>query len=161
MSSIGGEIGGKAASGLNPNQQQYPFFQSSGGITPEQGALSEYDYGQNLTEAAAQFEGSGQGGGPSLSSMATQAAGGANIGKALQSGSMSDTNQGAEYGAYQTGINIDQQNNENLLAENQQNLQTALTGLSAGQSAAGTAAGLAAPVPGGTDIGSLVSGGVV
>jgi hypothetical protein len=148
MSSIGGEIGGKAAGGENVNQQQYPFFQSAGGITPQQQALSEYDYGQNLTESQAQFEGSGQGGGPSLSSMATQAAGGANIGKALQSGGMSDVNQGAEFGAYQTGVGIDQQNNEALLAEQQQTQQQALQGLSVGQSAAGTAAGLAAPVPG-------------
>jgi hypothetical protein len=150
MSSIGGEIGSKAAGSENVDQQQYPFFQSSGGITPQQQALSEYDYGQNLTESQAQFEGSGQGGGPSLSSMATQAAGGANIGKALQSGGMSDVNQGAEYGAYQTGIGIDQQNNEALLAEQQQTQQQALQGLSVGQSAAGTAAGLAAPLPGAT-----------
>jgi hypothetical protein len=150
MSQVGSEVGGKAAGSLDVNQTQYPYFTSPGGITPEQSALSEYDYGQQLTEAASQFEGSGQGGGPSLSSMATQAAGGANIGKAIQSGSMSDVNQGAELGAFDNAISIDQQNNENLLAEQQTNLQTALTNQSTGQSAAGTSAGLAAPLPGAT-----------
>ena len=150
MSSIGSEVGGKAAGSLDVNQQQYPFFQSPGGVTPQQGALAEYDYGQNLTEGQAQFGQGDEGGGNALSTMASQVAGGANMGKALQLGGMSDVNQGAEYGAYQNAINIDQQNNQNLLAENQQNLSTALSDLSAGQSAAGTSAGLAAPIPGAT-----------
>jgi hypothetical protein len=142
MSSVGSEIGGKAAGSLDVNQQQYPFFQSPGGITPQQTALSEYDYGQNLTEGQAQFEGSGEGGGPSLSSMASQVAGGANIGKAIQSGSMSDVNQGAELGAFENAIGIDQQNNQNLLAENEQNLQTLVSGVGNQQGQAGLAAGL-------------------
>jgi hypothetical protein len=150
MSSVGSEIGGKAAGNLDVNQTQYPFFHSPGGITPQQTALSEYDYGQNLTEGQAQFEGSGQGGGPSLSTMASQVAGGANIGKALDLAHASDVNQGAEYGAYQTGIGIDQQNNENLLAEQQTNLQNLVSQVGQGQSAAGTAAGLAKPLPGAT-----------
>jgi hypothetical protein len=150
MSSVGSEIGGKAAGSLDVNQQQYPFFQSPGGITPQQTALSEYDYGQNLTEGQAQFEGSGEGGGPSLSSMASQVAGGANIGKAITSGGMSDVNQGANYGAYGIAENIDQQNNQNLLAENQADLQTALTGVGNQQGQAGLTAGLSAPLPGAT-----------
>jgi hypothetical protein len=141
MSSVGSEIGGKAAGGENVNQQQYPFFTSPGGITPQQQALSEYDYGQNLTEGQAQFEGSGEGGGPSLSTMATQTAGGANIGKAIQSGGMSDVNQGADYSAYGNAINIDQQNNQNLLAENEQNLSNATSLASLAGSAAGGHAG--------------------
>jgi hypothetical protein len=150
MSQVGSEVGGKAAGSLDVNQTQYPFFTSPGGITPEQSALSEYDYGQNLTEGQAQFEGTGQGGGPSLSTMASQVAGGANMGKALQSGSESDVNQNADYSAFGNAINIDQQNNENLLAEQQTDLSTALTNLSSGQSTAGTQAGLAAPLPGAT-----------
>ena len=141
MSSVGSEIGGKAAGSLDVNQTQYPFFQSPGGITPQQQALSEYDYGQNLTEGQAQFEGSGEGGGPSLSTMATQTAGGANIGKAIQSGGMSDVNQGADYSAYGNAINIDQQNNQNLLAENEQNLSNATSLASLAGSAAGGHAG--------------------
>src|SRR5580693_533322 len=148
MSSVGSEIGGKAAGGLDTNQTQYPFFQSPGGITPQQTALSEYDYGQNLTEGQAQFEGSGEGGGPSLSSMATQVAGGANIGKSLTAGGESDVNQGAELRSFENAENIDQQNNQNLLAENQANLQTALTNFGTQQSAAGTQAAFAAPLPG-------------
>lgn len=146
MSSIGSSVGGKIGGGESVNQQQYPFFQSTGGVTPQQSALADYDYGQNLLEGQAQFEGSGEGGGPSLSTMARQVAGGANMGKALQLGSMSDVNQGAEYGAYQTGINIDQQNNENLLAQNEQNLsQATTTGANLG-SLAGTQAAQTTPV---------------
>jgi hypothetical protein len=140
MSSVGSEVGGKMAGGENVDQQQYPFFTSPGGVTPQQTALSQYDYGQNLTEGQAQFEGSDQGGGPSLSSMATQVAGGANMGKAITSGGMSDVNQGADYSAYGNAINIDQQNNENLLAENQQNLQNATSLAQLAGSAAGTQA---------------------
>jgi hypothetical protein len=145
MSSVGSEIGGKAAGGENVNQQQYPFFTSPGGITPQQQALSEYDYGQNLTEGQAQFEGSGEGGGPSLSTMATQTAGGANIGKAITSAGLSDVNQGADYSAYGNAINIDQQNNQNLLAENEQNLSDATSLASLAGAAAGGKAGAAQP----------------
>jgi hypothetical protein len=147
MSSVGSEIGGKAAGGLDVNQQQYPFFTSPGGVTPQQSALSEYDYGQNLTEGQAQFEGSGEGGGPSLSTMATQTAGGANIGKAITSAGLSDVNQGADYSAYGNAINIDQQNNQNLLAENEQNLSNATTLATLAGSATGGQAG-AATTPG-------------
>jgi hypothetical protein len=147
MSSVGSEIGGKAAGGLDVNQQQYPFFTSPGGVTPQQSALSEYDYGQNLTEGQAQFEGSGEGGGPSLSTMATQTAGGANMGKAITSAGLSDVDQGADYSAYGNAINIDQQNNQNLLAENEQNLSNATSLAALAGSAAGGQAG-ASTTPG-------------
>jgi hypothetical protein len=147
MSQVGSEVGGKAAGSLDVNQQQYPFFTSPGGVTPQQQALSEYDYGQNLTEGQAQFEGTGEGGGPSLSTMATQVAGGANTGKALDLAKMSDVNQGAELGAYDNAINIDQQNNQNLLAEQQTNLSNATTLASLAGSAAGGQAG-ASTTPG-------------
>ena len=150
MSSIGSEVGGKVGGSTSVDQTQYPFFTSTGGVTPQQSALADYDYGQNLLEGQAQFEGSGQGGGPSLSTMATQVAGGANMGKAIQSGAMSDTNQGAEYGSYQNAINIDQQNNENLLAQNDQNLTTSLSNLATQNGQAGLQAGLNAPTPGGS-----------
>ena len=144
MSSVGSEIGGKAAGSLDVNQQQYPFFQSPGGVTPQQGALAEYDYGQNLTESQGQFDPASQpGGGASLSTMATQAAGGANIGKALNLAGSSDVNEGADYGAYGNAENIDQQNNANALAEQDQSLaeQSSLASL-AGKAAGGAAAGL-------------------
>jgi hypothetical protein len=157
MSSVGSEIGGKAAGSLDVNQLQYPYFTSPGGVTAQQTALADYDYGQNLTEGQAQFEGSDEGGGISLSTMANQVAGGANLGKALNLGTMSDTNETGEYNAYGNAINIDQQNNENALAEQQANLSqaTSLAGLAAqsGQTAqndalssAGTAAADAAPL---------------
>lgn len=144
MSSVGSEIGGKAAGNLDVNQTQYPFFQSPGGTTPQQTALSEYDYGQNLTEGQAQFEGTGEGGGPSLSTMATQVAGGANMGKALDEAKMSDVNQGAEFGSFENAINIDQQNNQNLLAEQQTNLSNATDLATLAGSAAGAKAGATA-----------------
>lgn len=141
MSSIGSEVGGKIGGSTSVDQQQYPYFTSSGGVTPQQTALADYDYGQNLLEGQAQFEGSGEGGGPIDSTMATQTAGGANMGKALNLASMSDVNQGAEYGAYENAINIDQQNNANLLAENQANLSSATsTGTSLGSLAGAAAA---------------------
>jgi hypothetical protein len=148
MSQVGSEIGGKAAGSLNVDQQQYPFFHSAGGITPQQQSLADYDYGQNLTEGQAQFEGSGQGGGPSLSTMASQVAGGANMGKALDLAKMSDVNQGAEFGSYENAINIDQQNNENLLAEQQTNLSNLVSQVGNQQGTAGLTAGLTTPLPG-------------
>ena len=140
MSSIGSAVGGKVGGGESVNQTQYPYFTSPGGTTPQQQALASYDYGQNLLEGQAQFEGSGEGGATGMSTMATQTAGGASTGKALQLAGMSDIDQEAEYGAYQNAINIDQQNNANLLAEQQQNLQTSLGSASTLGSLAGQAA---------------------
>ena len=143
MSSVGSEVGGKVAGNTSVDQQQFPYFTSPGGVTPEQTALADYDYGQNLTQGQAQFEGSGQGGGASLSTMASQVAGGANIGKAINLAGLSDTDQGAAYQAFGNAENIDQQNNENALAEQEQSLQqsTSLASL-AGKAAGGSAAGL-------------------
>jgi hypothetical protein len=81
--------------------------------------------------------------------MATQTAGGANIGKAITSAGLSDVNQGADYSAFGNAINIDQQNNQNLLAENEQNLSNATTLASLAGSAAGGQAGASTtPLPG-------------
>jgi hypothetical protein len=145
MSSVGSDIGGKVGGGASVDQTQYPYFTSPGGITPEQSALAEYDYGQNLTEGQAQFEGSGQGGGPSLSTMATQTAGGANIGKALTEALASDTNQNADLSAYNNAINISQQNNEAALAENEQSLENQTSLASLAGAAAGGKAGASLP----------------
>ena len=144
MSQVGGDIGGKAAGGENVDQQQYPFFTSPGGVTPEQTAFADYNYGQNLTAGQAQFGNevgsNAGGGGNALSTMASQVAGGANIGKAIQLGGMSDVNQGAAYSAYGNAENISQQNNENALAEQEQSLadETSLASL-AGKAAGGQA----------------------
>jgi hypothetical protein len=143
MSQVGGEVGGKVGGSQSVDQQQFPYFTSPGGVTPEQTALADYDYGQNLTQGQAQFEGSDQGGGASLSTMASQVAGGANIGKAINLAGLSDTNQGAAFSAFQNAENIDQQNNANALAEQDQALaqETSLASL-AGKAAGGAAAGL-------------------
>ena len=104
MSQVGSEVGGKAAGSLDVNQTQYPYFTSPGGVTPQQTALADYDYGQNLTQGQAQFEGSDEGGGPSLSTMASQVASGANTGKALDLAKMSDVDQNAALlGLWQRG----------------------------------------------------------
>ena len=141
MSSVGSEVGGKVGGDTSVDQQQFPYFTSPGGVTPQQTALADYDYGQNLTQGQAQFEGSDQGGGASLSTMASQVAGGANIGKAINLAGLSDTDQGAAYQAFGNAENIDQQNNENALAEQEQSLQqsTSLASL-AGKAAGGQAA---------------------
>ena len=141
MSSVGSEVGGKVGGDTSVDQQQFPYFTSPGGVTPQQTALADYDYGQNLTQGQAQFEGSDQGGGASLSTMASQVAGGANIGKAINLAGLSDTDQGAAYSAFGNAENIDQQNNTNALAEQEQSLQqsTSLASL-AGKAAGGQAA---------------------
>jgi hypothetical protein len=143
MSQVGSEVGGKEGGSTSVDQFQFPYFTSPGGVTPEQTALADYDYGQNLTQGQAQFEGSDQGGGASLSTMASQVAGGANIGKAINLAGLSDTNQGAAYSAFGNAENIDQQNNANALAEQDQSLaeQSSLASL-AGKAAGGAAAGL-------------------
>jgi hypothetical protein len=143
MSQVGSEVGGKVGGSTSVDQQQYPYFTSPGGVTPQQTALADYDYGQNLTQGQAQFEGSDEGGGNSLSTMASQVAGGANIGKAINLAGLSDTNQGAALSAYNNAENIDQQNNENALAEQDQSLAegTSLASL-AGKAAGGAAGGL-------------------
>jgi hypothetical protein len=143
MSSVGSEIGGKAAGNTSVDQFQFPYFTSPGGVTPEQSALADYDYGQNLTQGQAQFEGSDQGGGASLSTMASQVAGGANMGKAINLAGLSGTDQNAALSAFSNAENVDQQNNENALAEQDQALaqETSLASL-AGKAAGGAAGGL-------------------
>ena len=141
MSQVGSEVGGKVGGSTSVDQQQFPYFTSPGGVTPEQTALADYDYGQNLTQGQAQFEGSDQGGGASLSTMASQVAGGANMGKAINLAGLSDTNQGAEFSAFQNAENIDQQNNENALAEQDQNLAQSTSLASLAGKAAGATAG--------------------
>jgi hypothetical protein len=136
MSDIGGGGAGKGGT----EQTQYPYFQSAGGVTPEQTALADYQYGQNLTEGQGQFGNSpeaGEGGGNALSTMATQVAGGANVGKALDLAKSSDADQNAQLGAFDNAIKIDQTNNETSLAEQEQS-QSQITSLA---SLAGAAAG--------------------
>jgi hypothetical protein len=119
MSDIGGATGKSGQ-----EQTQYPNFQSAGGVTPEQTALADYQYGQNLTESQGQFDPASQpGGGASLSTMATQAAGGANIGKALNLAGSSDADQDAQLKAYDTAIQTDQANNAASLASSEQETQ--------------------------------------
>jgi hypothetical protein len=143
MSQVGSEVGGKEGGSTSVDQFQFPYFTSPGGVTPEQTALADYDYGQNLTQGQTQFEGSDEGGGASLSTMASQVAGGANIGKAINLAGLSDTDQGAAYSAFGNAENIDQQNNSNALAEQDQSLaqETSLASL-AGKAAGGAAGGL-------------------
>jgi hypothetical protein len=148
MSSVGSEVGGKVGGSTSVDQQQYPYFTSPGGVTPQQTALADYDYGQNLTEGQAQFGGGDEGGGNALSTMATQTATGANMGKAINLAGMSDTNQGAALGAYTNAESIDQQNNEAGLAENEQQLQSATSLASLAGAAAGGRAGAQTTTPG-------------
>lgn len=143
MSQVGGDIGGKVGGGESVDQTQFPYFTSPGGVTPQQTALADYDYGQNLTEGQAQFEGSDQGGGPSLSTMASQVAGGANMGKAETLGKASDVNQGAALSAYNNAENIAQQNDTSSLAEQEQSQQQTTSELTDLGKAAGTAAAFA------------------
>jgi len=141
MSQVGSEVGGKVGGSTSVDQQQFPYFTSPGGVTPEQTALADYDYGQNLTEGQAQFGQGDEGGGNALSTMASQVAGGANMGKAINLAGLSDTDQGAAFSAFQNAENIDQQNNENALAEQDQNLAQSTSLASLAGKAAGATAG--------------------
>jgi hypothetical protein len=143
MSSVGSDVGGKVGGSESVNQFQFPDFTSPGGVTPQQTALADYDYGQNLTEGQAQFGQGDEGGGNALSTMASQVAGGKNIGKAINLAGLSDTDQNAAYSAFGVAENIDQQNNANALAEQDQSLaeQSSLASL-AGKAAGGAAGGL-------------------
>jgi hypothetical protein len=109
------------------------IFQTSGGITPEQGAFSEYNFGQNLLEGQGQFGGGDEGGGNALSTMATQVAGGAGIGEALSNIGQSQTDAGAELQAF----NIAQ-------GQNQQEQNQATTALTQAGKTADSSAGFSA-----------------
>jgi hypothetical protein len=113
------------------------IFQTSGGITPEQGAFSEYNFGQNLLEGQGQFGGGDEGGGNALSTMATQVAGGAGIGEALSNIGQSQTDANAELQAF----NIAQ-------GQNQQEQNQLTQGASQAGTAGGSAAAAATPLPG-------------
>lgn len=100
-----------------PGQINIPAFTSSGGITPQQQALGQYSYGQDLDAQANLFGSSGTG----MSTMATQGAEGAKNTEAEQMAQMSDTNQGAQYEQYQNQLQGFQQNLSNELAIGQAN----------------------------------------
>jgi hypothetical protein len=113
-------FGGGGSSKGGPQNVNIPAFTSEGGITPEQQALADFTYGQNLLGEANAYGTSGLG----QSTMATQGAEGAATGRAQQMGQMSDINTGAEYGAYQNQVaNLEQglQNQQTLNQLAQQN----------------------------------------
>jgi len=63
----------------------------AGGISPEQAALAQFHFGQDLLHARSTFAGTGTG----ASTMATQAAGGARLKEALELARASNANQQA------------------------------------------------------------------
>jgi hypothetical protein len=104
-----------------------PPFLSSGGITPQQGALADFTYGEGLDAIGNEFGQAGTG----QSTMATQGAGGANFAKAEQAGGMSDVNQTADYARYQGDVSNELQGlatqaslNQQDVTQSQQNLAT-------------------------------------
>ena len=136
MSNIGGEIGGKVGNTQNP------FFQSAGGVTPQQANLATYDYGQNLLEGQGQFEGGDQGGGPIDSTMATQTAGGANIGEALNLAKSSDADQTAAFKASEVANATQAANQQSTLTQINQLSKLAGQAGTASDAAAGSVAGV-------------------
>jgi hypothetical protein len=139
---LSGLFGGQTPQGFN-----IPAFTSSGGITPDQAALTQYSLDENDLATRSQFASSGTG----LSTMAEQAMGGNRYAAAQQAGQMSDVNQGAEYTAYKNQI-------ANL--EGQLQTQATVAGGQAGQQSqldtlAGQAAGLGGNAFGGGTSGSF------
>lgn len=75
--------GGKGGGGGGGNQAQ--------GVSPQEAALAQYTYQQRLIEDASRFANTNTG----ISTMSTQAAGGARIQKALQLANTAQTNANA------------------------------------------------------------------
>lgn len=80
-----------------------------GGVSPEQAALSQYTYGQDLLAARSGYAGTGTG----ESTMATQASGGARNKLAKSLASASDQNQQLQIAAAQSLQQLAQQNEAN------------------------------------------------
>lgn len=120
-------IGNLAGGGKGGGGQQYPYFQSPGGVTPEQQALAEYTMGQDMVQQGSQFANTGTG----MSTMATQAgAVGPAFTEAASLAQSSDANQQAMMKAQQVGEQI---NNQNITNQSNQlsqlsNLAKQLTG---------------------------------
>jgi hypothetical protein len=115
-----------------------PAFTSSGGITPEQGALAQYTYGEGMDAIGNEFGQSGTG----QSTMATQAGGGINFADAEQQGQMSDVDQGAQYQLFQNDVGNELQGLANQANQNTQNAAVAGTeAKAAGQLIGGLGAG--------------------
>jgi hypothetical protein len=89
-----------------------PPFTSAGGISPDESALAQYGFGQNLLGSASEFGTSGTG----MSTMATQAAGGARMGEAQTQGALSDVDQSAMEQAYYNQTSGELQNLGNQLS---------------------------------------------
>ena len=132
---MGSSGGAKGAQNVN-----IPAFQSAGGITPQQQAFGDYTYGEGLDATGNEFGAGGVGGGLGDSTMATQAAGGVNLGEAQQVGGMSDVNQGAQYNLFQNDV----QNELQGLANQVQNTQQVTAASQPAAKALGTAL---APTP--------------
>jgi hypothetical protein len=102
--------GNKGAQDVN-----IPSFQSSGGVTPQQSALGEFTYGQDLLGQANAYGLSGTGD----STMATQGAEGAANTEAQQMGSMSDADQSAMYQLYENDVSNELQGLSNTASQSQ------------------------------------------
>ena len=129
----GGSGGGK----LNVQDVNVPAFTSSGGVTPQQEALGQYSYGQDLLAQGNLFGSSGTG----MSTMATQGAEGARNTEAMQVAGMSDTDQNAAYKLYQNQVGGFEQGLQNDLTLQNANQQVADQSLSSLVKAAGFGSG--------------------
>ena len=98
---LGGGSGGKGS----PEDVNIPPFESQGGVTPQQQALCQYSYGQDLLAQGNLFGSSGTG----QSTMATQGAEGARNTAAMQMAGMSDTDEKAMYQLYQNDVQATEQ----------------------------------------------------
>lgn len=111
---MSGLFGGSSSSKGSPENVDIPAFQSSGGVTPQQQALGQYSYGQDLLAQGSLYGGEGLGD----STMATQGAEGARNTTAMQMAGMSDTNQGAMYNLYQNDVQATEQALSNAATTN-------------------------------------------
>ena len=141
---MSGLFGGGGSGKLNVQDLNIPAFTSSGGVTPQQDALGQYTYGQDLLAQGNLFGSSGTG----MSTMATQGAEGAKNTEVQQLAGASDTNQNAQYDLYKnqlTGFEQGLQNDLTLQNANQTVADQSLTSLvkaaGFGSGASGTSTG--------------------
>lgn len=99
MSGLGNLVSGIQGLASGNNQFFSPVPQFFGGITPNMEDLAQYGYQEGLLKDASDFAKTGTG----MSTMATQASTGTELGKAQKEGQLSDLVAGAALQAIQTG----------------------------------------------------------
>lgn len=114
---MSGLFGGSGSGPKGSENVNIPPFTSSGGITPDQQALAQYGYGEDLLAQGNLFGSSGTG----MSTMDTQGATGARNQMAMTQAGMSDTDESAMYNLYTNDVSAEEQQLANNITFSNQN----------------------------------------